>query len=299
MFHKDGRSVDVLLKHMPKRHIWDVEGRVRGTNLGNNKFQLDFDKEEDLQKVLLKRPCHFNKWSFSLERWIPTIKEDFPNSMTFWVEVEGIPSHYKKEETFWCIGKALGVANKVDTQGSRLSVTINGDDPIHLERKIGFDNGDVVSVTLRYEDLHRYCYTCRRISHEEGTCSVLNDAQRERNRIARLEEKEKQELANREAFSSPHIRKEGRSASPKQERNRATSQRESERQYRPRSPRRDAFMERPDLRHSISEKRALVSKNVWKRLDNGNMENYPRHRERYHPYQQRCEYSSHSVERQK
>lgn len=66
MFHKDGRSVDALLKHMPRRRIWDVEGRVRGTNVGNNKFQLDFDKEEDLQKVLLKRPCHFNKWSFSL-----------------------------------------------------------------------------------------------------------------------------------------------------------------------------------------------------------------------------------------
>lgn len=61
MFHRDGRSVDALLKHMPKRRIWDVEGRVRGTNLGNNKFQLDFDKEEDLQKVLSKRPCHFNK----------------------------------------------------------------------------------------------------------------------------------------------------------------------------------------------------------------------------------------------
>lgn len=61
MFHHDGRSVDALLKHMSRRRIWDVEGRVRGTNLGNNKFQFDFDKEEDLQKVLMRRPCHFNK----------------------------------------------------------------------------------------------------------------------------------------------------------------------------------------------------------------------------------------------
>lgn len=76
MFHRDGRSVDALIKHMPKRNIWDVEGRVRGTNLGNNKFQFDFDKEEDLQKVLLRRPCHFNKWTFSLEKWIPMIEED-------------------------------------------------------------------------------------------------------------------------------------------------------------------------------------------------------------------------------
>ena len=55
MFHPDGRSVEALLKHMPKRRTWDVEGRVRGTNLGNNRFHFDFDKEEDLIKVLKKK----------------------------------------------------------------------------------------------------------------------------------------------------------------------------------------------------------------------------------------------------
>ena len=262
MFHKDGRSVDALLKHMPRRRIWDVKGRVRGTNLGNNKFQLDFDKEEDLQKVLNKRPCHFNKWSFSLERWIPTIKEDFPNNMTFWVEVERIPSHYKKEQTFWSIGKALGIADKVDVQGNRLRVSINGDDPIHLERKIGFDNGDVVAVTLKYEDLHRYCYTCRRISHEEGTCPELNEDQRERNRITRLEAKEKEEIANREAFSIPLPRKEGRAQSPMKDMYRSMNQRESEKRYQRLSPKKDSFTEKADLRNLIAEKRALHFKNV-------------------------------------
>lgn len=28
MFHSDGRSVEAILKHMPKRRIWDVENRV-------------------------------------------------------------------------------------------------------------------------------------------------------------------------------------------------------------------------------------------------------------------------------
>lgn len=135
--------------------------------------------------------------------------------MMFWVEVEGIPSHYKKEETFWSIGKALGTADKVDVLGIRLRVSINGDEPIHLERKIGFDNGDVVTVTLKYEDLHRYFFTCRRISHEEGTCPELKEDQHERNRIARLEVKEKEEIANREAFSLPQFRNDGRSLSPK------------------------------------------------------------------------------------
>ncbi|XP_013617434.1 PREDICTED: uncharacterized protein At4g02000-like [Brassica oleracea var. oleracea] len=175
LFHPDGRSVDALLKHMPKRRIWDVEGRVRGTNLGNNKFLFDFDKDEDLEKVLLKRPCHFNKWSFALERWTPTIKEDFPNTIPFWAYVVGVPIHYRKLETFESVGKALGAFDKADMEGSRVGVFLNGDIPLKFECKVGFDNGDVAKVTIQYEDLYRHCFSCKRISHEEGTCPELNE----------------------------------------------------------------------------------------------------------------------------
>lgn len=49
-----------------ERH--NVEGRVRGVDLGNHKFQFDFDSEADLLKVLSKRPYNFIMWSFVLER---------------------------------------------------------------------------------------------------------------------------------------------------------------------------------------------------------------------------------------
>ncbi|KAJ4875146.1 Uncharacterized protein Rs2_40164 [Raphanus sativus] len=203
-----------------------------------------------------------------------------------------------KEETYWSIGKAVGSADKVDVDRKCLRVSINGDEPIHVERKIGFSNGDVVSVTLKYEDLHRYCFTCKRISHEEGTCPELNDDQRERNRITRLEAKEKEEIANREAFSLPHLRKEGRSLSPRHERSRPITQKESDLRYQTRMSRSDFSKANQDLRHSISEKRDILSKNVWKRLDNGSNGNYPRDRERYHPYQNRREYPIYRAERQ-
>lgn len=116
--------------------------------MGNNKFQFDFDKEEDLLKVFQRRPCHFNKWCFSLERWIPTIKEDFPNSMFFWAVVSGIPSHYKKEETYESVGKALGTFDKTDLEGGRVRVCVNGDEPLKFECKVSFQNGDVVKVKI-------------------------------------------------------------------------------------------------------------------------------------------------------
>ncbi|XP_013646054.1 uncharacterized protein At4g02000-like [Brassica napus] len=141
----------------------------------NNKFLFDFDKDEDLEKVLLKRPCHFNKWSFALERWTPTIKEDFPNTIPFWAYVVGVPIHYRKLETFESVGKALGAFDKADMEGSRVGVFLNGDIPLKFECKVGFDNGDVAKVTIQYEDLYRHCFSCKRISHEEGTCPELNE----------------------------------------------------------------------------------------------------------------------------
>lgn len=179
MFHKEGRSVDALIKHMPKPKIWDVEGRVTGINLGNGKFQFDFENERDLEKVLQKRPCHFNRWSFSLERWEPIIREDFPNSIVLWVKIEGIPGHYRKETTFRNIGKALGTIESMDIKRARIQVSINADKPLQFERKVRFPNGDIVNASLSYEDLFRYCFTCKMVSHEEGTCPELTDLQRE------------------------------------------------------------------------------------------------------------------------
>ncbi|KAF8116618.1 hypothetical protein N665_0016s0048 [Sinapis alba] len=86
LFNREWRSVEALIALLPRPNIWDVEGRARGVDLGNHRFQFSFDSEEDLLKVLSKRPCHFNKWSFALERWAPHIGDSFPSTMTFWEE---------------------------------------------------------------------------------------------------------------------------------------------------------------------------------------------------------------------
>ncbi|KAL0711528.1 hypothetical protein Bca4012_018506 [Brassica carinata] len=162
MFHYDGRSVEAILNHMPKCRIWDV---------------------------LQRRPSDFNKWSFSLEKWIPTIKEDFPKTLALWAEVSGVPIHYRKEETYQSVGNALGVFDKADVDGGRVHVFVNGDQPLKFDCKVGFENGHVVKVKMIYEDLHHYCFSCKRISHEEGTCLELIDKQREQNCLLRIEQK--------------------------------------------------------------------------------------------------------------
>ncbi|KAF2549020.1 hypothetical protein F2Q70_00020961 [Brassica cretica] len=152
------------------------------------------------------------------------------------------------------------------TRLRRVRVQIKVDEPLQFKRKAGYANGDVINVTLNYEEIHRYCYTCKRISHEDGTCPELSPKQREVNRIARLKQKEKEELAAREAFSAPtkglepHVRSEHTRTEHKQN------------------------AEYYDLCLRISNKRDNLAKNVWNRLDHNSVEKDPRYRERYHPY---------------
>lgn len=133
MFHQGGRSIHAMVALLPK--LWNVAGRVRGVVLDNSRFQFDFENERDLQKVLNKRPCHFNDWSFSLERWEPHIGNDFPNTMTFWISTVGIPSLYWVEEKFRNFGNSFGVVRAVDAPQARFLVTIRADEPLRFRRK--------------------------------------------------------------------------------------------------------------------------------------------------------------------
>ncbi|KAH0865282.1 hypothetical protein HID58_082493 [Brassica napus] len=185
---------------------------------------------------------------------------------------------------------ALGEVDKVDVENGRVRVQINADEPLQFERKAGYANGDVIKVSLSYEELHRYCYTCKRISHEEGTCPELAPEQREANRIARLEKKEKEELAAREAFSAPVRGLDTRARFDAQMRKSQSPEwvrKIAEPPLRRNDRRRTEqgrVTEHGDLRARISSRRDNIENNVWNRLDHNSSGKIPRDRERYHPY---------------
>ncbi|KAL0847009.1 hypothetical protein Bca101_020255 [Brassica carinata] len=186
VLHRGSRSIEALITQLPMPRIWNVEGRVRGRNLGNGRFQFDFDNEKDLQAVLNRRPCHFNQWSFPLERWEPFTRDDFPNTIPFWVQVTGVPVHFWNDGTFTEIAKALGTKLAIDTKSARIQISVNIDMPLQFEGTVGFPNGDTGKVTFLYVGLHRYCFTCKMISHDENSCPELTEEQRQQKRLERL-----------------------------------------------------------------------------------------------------------------
>lgn len=105
--------------------------------------------------------------------------------MTFWTQVEGIPTHFWLSEVFDRIGSTLVQVVAVDARASRLQITLNGDLPLNFARKVNLPSGKIVPIKLSYEKLHRWCFNCKRISHEERTCHLLTDDQRQERRAAR------------------------------------------------------------------------------------------------------------------
>lgn len=127
--------MEAFLAFMPSNGIWDVQGRVRGYDLRNGRFHFNFESEEDLQKVLSKRPCHFNKWTFSLERWELNFQENLLCNVNFWVRIRDLPLRCWVEEAFRGIGIALGYVSEVDLTEARVLVSIDVTKPLKFKKK--------------------------------------------------------------------------------------------------------------------------------------------------------------------
>ncbi|KAJ4888496.1 Uncharacterized protein Rs2_28244 [Raphanus sativus] len=68
----------------------------------------------------------------------------------------------------------------IDDKNARIQVSIDADQPLQFEKRVGFPNGDIGKVTLSYEGLDRYCYGCNRISHDIYACTETPEEEKER-----------------------------------------------------------------------------------------------------------------------
>lgn len=96
------QNVDHLVLNLPKK--WALRAKVVGATLGNDCFQFRFDRDEDLQCVLLNRLYHHNNWMVILERWEPIISNTFPSKIPFWITVRRLPLHFWHEKVVNSIG---------------------------------------------------------------------------------------------------------------------------------------------------------------------------------------------------
>ncbi|KAL0854150.1 hypothetical protein Bca101_059302 [Brassica carinata] len=166
------QAMKMLLFMLPR--IWQVEGRVVGTDLGRGRFQFAFEREEDIVEVLKMGPFHFDSWMISLVRWKPVVEINYPSKIIFWVYALDIPLQFWAAQTFQSIGDALGkVHGEVDIEEGRVRVEVEGFKPLVFTMTIDFDEGVEIPVALRYEKLVGYCTECFCMTYDKSLCPSL------------------------------------------------------------------------------------------------------------------------------
>lgn len=153
--------------------VWNLEGRVHGRPLGVDKFQFKFETEEDMLLVLRKGPYHYKKWMLLIQRWEPIVSPQFPSTISFWVNIHGIPLHFWNEKTVDSIGDALGNCPVRDGEGARLRMNANGLMPLEMTRDIQLPSGEVMEVEFEYVKLEKHCFQCHSLLHEKDDCPSL------------------------------------------------------------------------------------------------------------------------------
>ncbi|KFK34310.1 hypothetical protein AALP_AA5G128800 [Arabis alpina] len=176
--------------------VWRCEGGVQGIEMGEGRVHFRFQNEEDLQTVLDNRPYHYDGSMIALERWVPTVRRDFPNTIPFWIVIKGLPDYRREAVSVQSIGEALGEYMAVDVSEPipRVRVMLNCDSPLIMRRESD-DAGQICVLQLQYEKLHKYCSQCSRLTHEAPFCPErVRDQHHHRDlRRAQLQKREVEE----------------------------------------------------------------------------------------------------------
>lgn len=154
-----------------------MEDKVVGADLGDGKFQLDFDTEEDIEEVLKNQPYHFDYWMLSLARWQPKKSHNYPSDIPFWIKVVGVPLDYWGVPSFETIGNAIGKTVAVDLDFGRIKVVVDGFKELVFDTTVDFNGGEFHDgqeewVSLDYEKLFGYCETCYSLCQSTDKCPL-------------------------------------------------------------------------------------------------------------------------------
>lgn len=164
------QRVESLILELPKK--WALRGKIVGANLGNNCFQFRFDRDEDLQCVLLNRPYQQNNWMVVIERWEPVISSTFPSRIPFWITVRGLPLHFWHEKMVYKIGDELGHLEdyEITKTSAKIRILLEALEPLTMESVVDFSTGEEIPITFEYERLANHCSTCFMLTHTSRLC---------------------------------------------------------------------------------------------------------------------------------
>ncbi|XP_073353945.1 uncharacterized protein [Aegilops tauschii subsp. strangulata] len=178
------------------RDKWGLRGKMKYTQLKNNRYLLEFEREGDRRFIINNDP-----WSYKGDAFLMvTADGNTPPGdveiahMPIWVKIYDVPLVMLSEPVAWQLGALLGEVLAVGTDsegniwGDFLRVRIKHDVDLPLTRDIktrelGMCEDEVknlYTLEVKYERLPRFCMYCGRIGHGQRDCKLPEDLQKMR-----------------------------------------------------------------------------------------------------------------------
>lgn len=150
--------------------IEEIEGKL---------FHFFMDEWQDVNRILMGSPWIFRNSWLVIKEW--QRDSDLTNlefhKVPIWVQIWGLPPHYKTKQTGMKIGSSLGKVldsalfefpDKKTT--IKVKVEVDSTKPIKTGVNIGSLQDGVLWVDFRYEKLPLFCFLCGIIGHGNLGC---------------------------------------------------------------------------------------------------------------------------------
>ncbi|KAF8389111.1 hypothetical protein HHK36_025797 [Tetracentron sinense] len=180
--------LDVIKAHMKKS-----EGLRLAFSVGilySRHLLFRFSSEEDFLMIWLKEVVYIKGYLFRFFKWTPSFESGLePSIVPIWVSFLNLPIHLFNNSALESIGSILGKVLKIDgptktfTRPSVARVCIEMDilkkNPDRFWLGVG-DQGRWQQV--EYEKKYKFCLKCKKLGHDDATCSVGKPGERKSNK---------------------------------------------------------------------------------------------------------------------
>ncbi|XP_042939572.1 uncharacterized protein LOC122274614 [Carya illinoinensis] len=160
--------------------VWKCESWLQFSEVGLNKFLIEFHKELDMIRVINGRPWSLDRWLICLQVFdgSMSINEVPFNKEEFWIQAFNLPFDFMNQDFGYQLGSSIGRVLKVhaDNRGIgwgrflRLRVEVDITKPL-LRGLFLTVESKKMWVPFKYERLPSLCFKCGVIKHSQASCT--------------------------------------------------------------------------------------------------------------------------------
>ncbi|XP_019178306.1 PREDICTED: uncharacterized protein LOC109173521 [Ipomoea nil] len=162
--------------------VWRPVMGMFAVTLADDLFLFQFPHPRDMQRVIDDGPWSFDNQLLVCEQVPLGIRpEDVTlNSVSFWVQLHGLPAMYASSEFIQKIGDYIGSFIALDPLNFggnwrsfyRIRVRLDVLNPLKRRMKLLRRDGETQWITFRYEKLGTFCYCCGHLGHSDKFCKI-------------------------------------------------------------------------------------------------------------------------------